>query len=146
MSNVEESMNGSEMAINEDSVIEAKQAFLKADEVSKSGVKPVSYHTMIAVSAILKFINEYIIRMAGMGKYKATIRIHDLKIQAKSENLHPVGYRIIVDDDAMNVVREKLIGRGYQVNFIDFNGSIEDSCLETETDVIYIDWACAGLE
>lgn len=32
------------------SIIEAKQAFSKAEETKKRGVKPVSYQTMLAVS------------------------------------------------------------------------------------------------
>ncbi len=50
------------MAI-ENSVIEAKQAFLKANETKESGVKPVSYHCIVAVSTVLKLINDHIIHI-----------------------------------------------------------------------------------
>lgn len=81
-----------------------------------------------------------------MGRYETVRSIHSLKMAVRIDSGSTFGYAVVIDDVAMDVVREKLIERGYKVNFINFDGSHTDNCSETNTESIRIDWANAGLE
>lgn len=138
------------MKINQNSVIEAREAFSKTGLISKSCAEPASYYNLISeqdidVYDILELINDKIIQYVCLNKYQVTIKISDLRMKAYERKYIFWNGRLI-DYYIMDLVRGRLIGRGYKVNFIGSDGSNQDSCLECDIESIHIDWSEAGLE